>query len=56
MIYTEEFRALPRAVKDRLTLRLDAVLSGKDHSDKFAHLTAGDRKAIREILSETLVR
>jgi len=30
------------------------ILAGQDHSGKFAHLSATDRRAIEEILHETL--
>jgi len=54
LIYSPSFAALPKEVKDYVLQRLQEVLSGADHSDKFAHLTAGDRRAIREILAQTL--
>jgi len=34
-------------------LRLWEVLSGKDRSKEFAHLSDDDRRAVREILRET---
>jgi hypothetical protein len=34
--------------------RLHEVLNGVDQTDKFSHLSAADRKAIREILDDTL--
>ncbi len=52
-IYSEQFDALPSPVKDYLLHRLWEVLSGKDTSKKFAHLSAEDRRAILEILRET---
>jgi hypothetical protein len=33
--------------------RLWSILSGEDQSEKFAHLSADDRVAIREILRDT---
>jgi hypothetical protein len=53
MIYSETFDALPPIVKDRLYSRMRDVLSGKDTSPKFAHLSPADRKAISEILQST---
>ncbi len=53
LIYSESFDGLPDKVKDRVFRRLYAVLSGEDQSDTFAHLSARDRQAIREILRET---
>jgi hypothetical protein len=53
MIYSEAFDAMPAAVRDRIYRRLWEVLSGKDTSAPFAHLSATDRKAIYEILRAT---
>jgi hypothetical protein len=54
LIYSEAFAALPGPVKDYVWRRLDEVLVGKDVSAEFAHLSADDRRAIREILADTL--
>ena len=53
LIYSESFRQLPIGVKTRVWERLDDVLSGRDISDRFTHLTLDDRKAIREIIADT---
>jgi hypothetical protein len=53
VIYSEAFDALPAPVKDYVMQRLWEVLSGKDVSKEFAHLSAADRQAILEILRET---
>jgi hypothetical protein len=53
VIYSEAFEALPAAVKDYIFQRLWEVLSGKDTSKEFAHLSAADRQAILEILRAT---
>ncbi len=53
LIYSPSFDALPEAVKDYVLWRTYDVLTGKDTSDAFAHLSAADRKAILEILRET---
>ena len=52
-IYTEPFDALPPAAKEQFYHRLNEVLTGKDTTKDFAHLTDRDRKAIREILLAT---
>ena len=54
LIYSSSFAALPAEVQDYVLQRLHDVLSGSDTSEKFAHLTAHDRQAIREILADTL--
>jgi hypothetical protein len=53
LIYSTAFDALPGAVKDYVLQRLADVLSGKDTSTDFAHLTAADRRAVLEILLAT---
>lgn len=53
LIYSDAFASLPPGVKSRVWRRLNEILSGKDTSPKFAHLTSEDRQAIREILQET---
>jgi hypothetical protein len=53
MVYSPSFDTLPNDVRDRIYRRLFDILSGKDQSEKFAHLTANDRRAILEILRDT---
>ncbi len=53
LIYSESFDALPKEARDRFFARLHEVLSGKDQSKDFEHLTPADRKAIAEILAAT---
>jgi hypothetical protein len=53
LIYTETFDSLPKPVLDMVYRRLWDVLTGKDTSKDFAHLSHADRRAIREILIET---
>lgn len=53
LIYSESFDALPAPVKTYVFSRLRDVLSGKDTSPEFAHLSADDRTAILEILRDT---
>lgn len=53
LIYSAAFDALPAAAKRAFYTRLDEVLRGAEPSADFAHLTAADRQAIREILRAT---
>jgi hypothetical protein len=53
MIYSEAFDAMPDIVKDRVYQRLWEILSGKDTSAAYSHLTASDRKSILQILIAT---
>jgi hypothetical protein len=54
LIYSKAFAGLPAEVKGLVLKRLHEVLTGKDKSAAFAHLSADDRKAVLEILRETL--
>jgi hypothetical protein len=53
LIYSESFDALPVPVKERVYRRLLDVLTGRDTSPAFAHLSPDDRRAILEILADT---
>jgi hypothetical protein len=53
LIYADAFEALPDQLKHYLYHRLGEILNGRDTSDTYAHLTAADRQAIREILRDT---
>jgi len=53
LIYSSAFDALPEPVGRYVRNRILAVLRGEDGSDKFNHLSADERQAILEILSET---
>ena len=53
VIYSAAFDGLPAPVKDYVYRRLWEVLSGKDTTDEFAHLTTADRRAVLEILRAT---
>jgi hypothetical protein len=53
LIYSAAFDALPAPVKDYVLRRLWDVLNGRDTGKEYAHLTAADRQAIREILVAT---
>ncbi len=54
LIYSTAFAKLPGEVKQYVLKRLWEVLSGKDTSEAFAHLSAADRRAVLEILRDTL--
>src|SRR5262249_5655830 len=49
LIYSAAFDGLPAEVKDYVYRRLWEVLSGRDTGKDFAHLSAADRQAVREI-------
>ena len=53
LIYSDAFKGLPDGVKSRVLKRLGEVLSGKDESSDFEHLSDEDRKAVLEILTNT---
>lgn len=53
MVYSEAFDAIPEPARERVYRRLYDVLTGRDQSDKFKRLSAGDRRAVLEILRET---
>ena len=53
LIYSEGYDSLPTVILEYIEGRLAEVLTGQDTSREFAHLTAADRRAIREILDET---
>ena len=53
VVYSKLFDGLPAEAKERVYLRLWEVLSGKDQSKDFAHLSKDDRRAALEILRET---
>ena len=54
LIYSSSFRELPGEARDYVLRRMWEVLSGKDESKKFSHLTANERQAILEILKDTI--
>jgi hypothetical protein len=53
MIYSPAFDALPPASKAAVYDRLSAILSGRDTHARYRALSAGDRRAIIQILRET---
>ncbi len=53
LIYSESFDKLPDEVRLPVYQRLFDILTGKDTSKEFSHLTAADRQAVLEILRDT---
>ena len=54
LIYSPSFAALPAEAREFVLRRIWDVLKGADQSEKFSHLSAADRAAVLEILTETL--
>jgi hypothetical protein len=54
MVYSEAFRALPADARKAVYVRMWDILSGRDTSPKYARLSAADRRAVVDILRETL--
>jgi len=53
LVYSKAFDGMPPVVKERVYRRMWDILTLRDQSPKFAHLSATDRKAILEILLAT---
>jgi hypothetical protein len=53
LIYSAQFDALPDEIRGRIYQRLYDVLTGASHDQKFASLSADDRRSILEILRDT---
>jgi hypothetical protein len=53
LVYTRTFDELPKPLKHEVARQLTDVLTGRETSPDFAHLTPADRKAILEILRDT---
>lgn len=53
MIYSGAFDQLPARARQAVYGRLWEVLSGRDASSKYSHLSSADRRAIIEILRDT---
>ncbi len=53
LIYSEAFDHLPEQATERIYRRLWEVLTGRDTSSAFTHLSTEDRRAILEILTDT---
>jgi len=53
LVYSKLFDGLPAEAKARIYSRLLEILTGKDQTKEFAHLSKEDRRAVLEILRET---
>ena len=53
LIESPAIAALPAELQEYLWPQLDRILRGEEKSEKYGHLSAEDRRAIREILLET---
>jgi hypothetical protein len=53
MIYTAAFDGLPAAAKAAIYRRLGAILTRRETTPRYAHLSAADRQAIIQILRDT---
>jgi hypothetical protein len=53
MVYSKTFDGMPPALKERVYKKMWDVLTLRDNSPKFKHLSPEDRKAILEILLQT---
>ncbi len=54
LVYSEAFEGLPQGVRDHVWQRIWEVVSEQDQSKTFAHLSANDRRELKEILLETV--
>lgn len=53
LVYSESFDGLPQRVREYVWQQIWQILTGENTSEKYAHLSAEDRRAILEILHET---
>jgi hypothetical protein len=53
LIYSEPFDGLPASAKSAVYARMWEILSGQERDARYAVLSASDRRAILEILTET---
>jgi hypothetical protein len=53
MIYDPAFDALPAVAREQVYHKLYNALTGRDSSEKWARLSASDRRAIFEIVRDT---
>ena len=53
LIYSDAFDAIPEPARSYIYHRLLQILTGQDQSEDFARLTAGDRRAVLEIVLQT---
>lgn len=54
LIYSEQFNGLQPAAREQFYRRVREILSGQETSRDFSHLSDVDRKAILEILTDTV--
>jgi len=54
MIYSDAFKALNADAKDAIFKRMWEVLSGQAKEKKYSRLSSDDRKAVIEILHDTV--
>lgn len=54
MVYSDAFQSLAAGARQAVLLRMGAILTAQDTTAKYAHLSAADRRAIVEILRDTL--
>jgi hypothetical protein len=53
MIYSDAFDSLSTPAKDAIYKRVAQILSGEEKDRKYLRLSRDDRRAIREILTDT---
>ncbi|HEX5229488.1 MAG TPA: hypothetical protein VFW44_17375 [Bryobacteraceae bacterium] len=56
MIYSAAFDHLPADAKGAIYQRMGEILTGREQGSRYARLSAADRRAILEILKETIPR
>jgi hypothetical protein len=54
MLYSAAFRALPAGVRGAVFVRIRDVLSGRDTNPRYARLSPDDRRAVLDILRDTV--
>jgi len=54
LIYSAAFRALPGEARQAIYARIFDILSGRESAAKYTRLSADDRRAVAEILGETV--
>jgi len=54
LVYSRGFAGLPPEARDVVSRRLQEILSGRDDKPAFRHLSGEDRRAILDILTDTL--
>lgn len=54
LVYSEQFKGLQPAARQQFYRRVREILTGQETSRDFSHLSAADRNAILEILTDTV--